>query len=313
MSTNRLKVLLVSVMAVFAVSAVASASASATCLQVAVAGTGNTDSSCVTNVGVTKNEYIVGTKEKELIPGEWCAKVATGAGPYTTNLCTTMGAPKEFIKVFVPFWQVCKEGGSEKFTEHKCKTTSGTGKWSWLKLETGESFNVVSKGGTQELVLDTGGEQPTIICKHVTDTANIKGGQPGTDEVTKLEYTECKINIPGCAVVKTAGEANGTIVVPPGLKTELFGPFDRVSPASGTTFVTLELGVKENASKEAEGICSPLTAVKNKVEGTAVAQVEGENLNFKGEGTLTVDGIKSELKGLDEQELENGWAFRTKL
>ena len=243
MSANRLRVLLVSVLAVFAISMIASASASAS-----------------------------------------------------------------------PIWEVCEKGGTEEFETHRCAQKGAGGDWSWKYLELSKAYNVVSKGGTQELVLDTAGAKPVIACEHVSDQGNIKGGAPGTDEVTELKYTECKINLPSCPVVKTAGEPSGTVAVPSGVKSELFEESgvikDRFSPASGTTLVTLEIGKKENGSKEAEGICSPLPAVNNKVEGTAVATVDGKNLNFTGEGTLTMDGVASELKGLDEQELENGAAFR---
>lgn len=103
MSTNRLKVLLVSLLAAFAISAIASASASAACYRVAPAGatTGNKDSTCSSNTKVTKNEYINGTKVTLLKQGEWCAKVETaGTGQFSDNKCEVTTGAKEFIKVF---------------------------------------------------------------------------------------------------------------------------------------------------------------------------------------------------------------------
>jgi len=217
-----------------------------------------------------------------------------------------------------PFWEVCEVGPTTeppaKFDNHRCNTQVkplSEREWEWKKLEAGKSYAVKSKGGAQKLILNTS-PQIIITCTAVKDKGNIKGGAPGTDEVTELEYTGCTINIVGCAVVKTAGAPNGTIVVPPPLKTELFEEGgvikDRVSPNAGTLFVTIEIGKKEKNGK-AEEKCGVLP-VKNEVKGTAVGKVEGENLRFAGEGTLTVSGIESKLEGLDEQELENGWAFR---
>jgi len=287
------------------------------CFRVVTAGTGTfAKPSCE---GAAGTEYIrVSKLETELKPGEWCAKVRTAkTGKYSNATCTeekTGATEKEYIKVFVPFWQVCEKTGSEEYETHKCVKKGAGGEWSWTKLAAGNEYPIASKGGEQKLVLNTS-PQIIITCTAVKDKGNIKGGSPGTDEVTELEYTGCTINIIGCLVVKTAGAANGTIVVPPPLYTELFeegtAMRDRVYPATPPTFVVLEIGKKETGGK-AEEACGVL-AVKDEVKGTAVGRVEGENLKFEGEGTLTVDGFEAKLYGLDEQEItgtDAGWAFR---
>ena len=125
MSSNRVWVLLVGLLGVFAFGVVASSSASAftSCYRVAEKGTGNRDSSCATNEGGGKNEYInIEKLEKEIKAGEWCAKVKEATtGNYEDNVCTKKVAKKEYIKVKVPTFWLCRKGGTEKYTESLCK------------------------------------------------------------------------------------------------------------------------------------------------------------------------------------------------
>lgn len=101
---SRIRIIMLSLLAVFAVGAVASGSAlavtSAPCYQVAEVGTGTfSDAHCLAAGG--SKEYVkvkaLVTKLKE---GEWCAQVTTAAtGNYEDNACTKKVAGKEFIKV----------------------------------------------------------------------------------------------------------------------------------------------------------------------------------------------------------------------
>lgn len=97
---SRIRLTLLSVLAVYAVSAVASASASATCYKVATAGAGTFSNNICTVVGGAKEYIKVSKLETELKVGEWCAKVETAAtGTYEENACMKAKAGGEFIKV----------------------------------------------------------------------------------------------------------------------------------------------------------------------------------------------------------------------
>ncbi len=298
------------------------------CLKVAVAGTGNKDSSCNTNAGATANEYInIEKLETQLKLGEWCAKVAfAGTGVYEDNKCEKAGGSKEYIKVKALAWQVCEEkagAGTEppiKYDEHKCNTQTkalALRKWEWKFLEAGKSYNITSKGGTQKLIGHIGGVAIEIECKKVEDTGNIKGGVPGTDEGS-ITYTECKIvGAAGCGVKSPPPTKAGTILVA-SVKTTLDTIGEEFSTASGT-FVELELGETENTTThEFEKKCGVFPLAKQKITGVVVGKAEGTNpcetLNFTKppqEGSTLKFGTEAaEYIGEVTFELENKWAFR---
>ncbi len=231
-------------------------------------------------------------------------------------------------------WEVCKEkagAGTEppkKFDEHKCNTqvkALALRKWEWVTLAAGEEFKTISKGGVQKLIGHIGGVAIEIECKKVTDTGNIKGGAPGTDEGS-IEYTECKIvGAAGCGVKSPPPTKAGTILVA-SVKTKLIQiepgvEGEEFSTASGT-FVELELGEAENATThEFEKKCGVFPLAKQKITGVVVGKAEVgaggnlcEKLNFtkppqKG-STLKFGTETAEYLGIVEFELENKWAYR---
>jgi hypothetical protein len=174
--------------------------------------------------------------------------------------------------------------------------------------------NVTSKNSTNYTL--TAGTK-VITCTSVTATGTITSGKPGTDAAT-ITFSGCTTSETGC-LVKSAGEPAkaGTIVV--SVKTKLVErepsgggakkEADEFSPASGTTFVSLEFGTKETATgKKLEGTCTnfPNTTVK----GQVAALTEGSNLNFpspelKG-NTLEAFGKAATLVGKSAQTGEKG-------
>jgi hypothetical protein len=104
MSTNRLRVMLVSLLAVFAVSAVASGSASAACYKVVEAGTGSFEQPTCAGVVGTKEWVKVSALATETPAGsgQWCAKVEAGEpSRFSNNTCTTAHVGTgEFAKVY---------------------------------------------------------------------------------------------------------------------------------------------------------------------------------------------------------------------
>jgi hypothetical protein len=187
---SRIRLILLSVVALCAVSASASASASAaTCYQVAKAGTGNLDNSCVTNEGPTKNNYIAVTKlENKLKKGEWCAKVEVAkTGNYKNAACTEKVAEQEFIKVLVPEYQfyTCKKlGAGNKFPSQEACEKSGSesgGEWEWSPIAAGEEFAVEGMSGVSILEAEIAGLKTEILCEidKVTGALEAEGKNKG--------------------------------------------------------------------------------------------------------------------------------------
>jgi hypothetical protein len=184
------------------------------------------------------------------------------------------------------------------------------------KLASGKTENVVSKNTTNYTL--TAGTK-VITCKSVKVGAKegtITGGKPGTDAAT-ITFSECSTSETGC-LVKSAGPPAkaGTIIVKVATKLVEREPSgggakkeaDEFSPASGTTFVSLEFGKTETAGMTLEGACTnfPNTTVK----GQVAALTEGELLNFpspelKG-NTLEAFGKAATLVGKSEQKGETG-------
>lgn len=331
MSSNRLKLLLVSVMAVVAISAVASASASAavTCYPVAEKETGRFASSATCEARtpvIAKGAWINAKLEKEIEPGVACAKVETAkTGRFATLKTCEEGKPTvtegEFIRVKVSRdqWDVCEEGTGTgtKYTEHKCTTVSGTGKWEWKVLTAAtETRKVISSGGEFKLKAGT----LTVTCKKVADKGTITGGKPGTDLAEEIKFTECTTGEAGCEV-KSAGGVLGTIVV-----TNIPTKLEQVTVGEEEIEVDLfESKTIENKEKEKEkefvtlefsgASCAKPGYVTTKVKGNVAAETvpgTGE-LNFPSPAitaadTLNAFGVSATLTGKDTQELENGWA-----
>ena len=307
--------------AVIAVSAVASASASAsaTCFKVVTAGTGNKDSSCVTNTKASKNEYIavekLETQVKAQTPAaasEWCAKVPAGTGVYEDNKCTKAGGTKEYIKVFVPEYEVCQEGGTEKWSEHKCNAGKGTGKWSWLPIPAGKTYAVESTGGAFKL--EGGGKSSD--CTAVTNTGEIGPGGESTN--VKLIFTGCTNDPKTCEAFAPAANKGKGIIEVTGLTDQLVEREGKVSDefkenATTHEFVTIEFAEGANACPN-----YPATKVKGQVAGeckniTVGGQGETElvfpNPALK-ENTLEAFGVKATLFGTATVSLVNKWSYR---
>jgi hypothetical protein len=136
MSSNRLKLLLLSVMAVIAISAIASASASAACLKVAVAGTGHWTTNACTVAG-PPNEYVKTTTPiTQIKPGEWCAKVETGEpSTYEDDKCENAKAGGGYIKVIAMCYPVAVAETGNFASSVKCEKNEPTTKGAWVSIE----------------------------------------------------------------------------------------------------------------------------------------------------------------------------------
>jgi len=325
MSSNRIRILLTSLLAVFAISAVASASASAGCYKVAPPGakTGNyEDNKCT--VKVAAKEYIKATLVRHVAgeSGVWCAKVEeAGTGNKDESCETNVGTTKnEYIKVMESWdeYEVCQEGGTEKYTEHLCSTKSGTGKWSWLPIPAGKKFAVTSTGGAFEL---TGGGSSSD-CTAVTNTGEIGPGGESTN--VTLKFTGCTNDSKKCeAFAPAANDGTGEIVVS-GITDQLVQRETSLGVkvladefkenATTKEFVTIEFEVP--GTEECKE--TPTTKVKKQVAGqctniTVAGQGETELIFPKPEllgNTLEAFGVKASLFGTATVSLVNKWSYR---
>jgi len=310
MGSNRLKLLLVSMLAVFAISAIASASASAGCYKVNKAGSGTWLTNTCTTTGATK-EYVKATLVGHVAgeSGVWCAKVEAGEpSTYKNNTCTEeKTGTGEYTKVMESWdeYEVCQEGGTEKYTEHKCSTKSGTGKWSWLPIPAGKKFPVESTGKAFEL---TNGIKSSD-CKAVTNTGEIEA--TGKSSGITLKFTGCE-NDPKTCEAFSKGKPGTKEIEVTGLTDQLV---QRHTHGGGGPVVADEF--KENATtkefvtiefKEGAVACPnyPPTKVKGQVAGecknattsggVGVTELVFPNPELEG-NSLEAFGVKSSLFG----------------
>jgi hypothetical protein len=188
---TRIRLILLSMLAVFAISAVASASASAACYKVAEAGTGNRDGTgtCTINTGATKNEYINVTKlETQLRSGEWCAEVAAGTGNYEDNKCTKKVAAKNFIKVLVPEFVHCVAKTGGKFAAG-CLTAGTTFEKEPVKAGVGKLKFTDKEGVSNFYATNSKGVLIVFTCTADTSKGEITGNTT-TAKVT-VTFTGC--------------------------------------------------------------------------------------------------------------------------
>lgn len=216
-------------------------------------------------------------------------------------------------------WEVCKEGGTEKFETNKCSKTSGTGKWSWGKLEAKETEKVVSNhvAGTQTLLTISG--KTLMNCTKVVGKGTITGGKPGTADLTEILFTGCTTSQTGCSV-KTAGRKNGEVVwsnIPTKLEERETSTKVKVLADNFEQNAT----TKEIATYKFEGTCNGFPFTETKLKGTVAAEVKNLSngaveLNFPSprleKDTLEWFGAIVLFTSRDELSLENGRALRAK-
>ena len=274
------------------------------CYKVAEKGTGNRDTTCVTNAGPTAKEYVdVSKLETQLRSGEWCAKVSEPkTGNYEDNGCTKKVAEKEYIKVLVPEFTVCSQvkAGEPSEWEAGCKVKKAGGgsakvvpgpgecvkvvagepsAWEagctvkkvgggWIK-ETPAKLTFTDKEGVSHLYGTAG---VVYTCQKDTSKGEITG--PTTTVGDTVTFTECTAKEgekAGCSA-KSPGEPAGTI------KTKLLrDTLNSVEKPEATSEVgeSLEPEGKEGfVTLEAE--C--LSIKKTQVSGSVIGEVTPINV-----------------------------------
>jgi hypothetical protein len=197
---------------------------------------------------------------------------------------------------------VCKEGGTEKFTEHLCSTKGETGKWSWAAVTGAETFKVEGTSGVIKLENEAFGKA-LIECKKDSFTGEITAGGVGSGANT---FSECawyeigterhKNHISSCTIPNLFFNVTDKLVSGEGFGTE--EEFNATG-AEGT-FVEFKVegagcilkGVYKLKQTEVEilpakqifkgEVCALPEAAVGKVEHEIVCSSSGSHLTFNG-------------------------------
>ena len=164
------------------------------CEKVAEKETGRfrTEAACLEGAPVVaKTEWIEVEKlETEIKPGEWCAKVKVAkTGNWEEQQCTETLAESEFIKVKIPTFWICREGGTEKYENHLCAKKIETGKWSFLPVE--KFYKFTGTSGVSKLETTIAKLRSIIECKKDKITGEL--GPRGETRKVVITYEECKL------------------------------------------------------------------------------------------------------------------------
>jgi hypothetical protein len=213
--------------------------------------------------------------------------------------------------------------GKGSFEDSLCKTALAGGAWEKFAVAhelTVEQFaEVTSSGG--EFKLDAG-KTTELKCTAITDKGTVKAG--GKDEAATITFTGCNAPPKTACKVKSAGSGTtaGTIVVT-NTTTELTERFNtekkanvladefKGKAAKGNEFVTLEVGLTENAGHTLEGECAGYPLV-SQVTGQIAAEVNNTNEELIFPTTalignsLNAFGTKATLSGTDKQKIVGG-------
>jgi hypothetical protein len=205
---------------------------------------------------------------------------------------------------------VCKEAGTEKYTEHECKTKSETGKWSWAEVAGAETFETTSESGPTLFESKLSGVRIIIECKKDEDTGIIeKEGKSKKEIITYKECTiaqvvkhkkeilaSCKVGTEG--TIKTVALKN-TLITGKGI-----GPEVEFEPESGTTFAEIVItGCSLESTTKVTGkqICQLPEATVGKVKHEVVCSPSGGELKFGAE--------PASYYGTETVSLSNGWGW----
>ena len=257
---------------------------------------------------VAKGSFINTAKlETELAPAEWCAKVETAkTGNYEDSACTKKVAEKEFIKVHVPTFWLCREGGTEKYENHLCAKKIEAGKWSFLPVEKAEKYAFEGTSGVSKLEGTLAGLRTIIECKKDEITGELESG--GRTKNVVITYKECKLftvskyikTLTSCTVPNiSTSKLNDFLVMGKGV-----GPEDEFEPAEGTTFATVTVEGCSLESKEkvtGKQICQLPEATVGLVEHELECSPSG--------GSLLFGGKPASYYGNALVKLTNGWAW----
>ena len=255
---SRTKLVILSLLAAFAVSAATTASASA-------------------QTRVYKN----------------CWKVGAKLGGFEDSQCKNMLIDGEWARTYFDplgrfLWCHLVGNGFGVFNDSNCKEAGGLQRFSLLL---GTDVVLIS-GGAYTLKSKLAGANATITCKKMkAKQPLITGGEPGRSEAESLEYTECTSTAPTKCTVNSLGAPAGTINTEPldaelvenTAKTEILNLF---LPKNGKKFVGILY-----LNKGAE-VCA-LKGNEFPIEGTSLTLIDPQETEAE-DGTLLSEPTSKE-------------------
>jgi hypothetical protein len=274
MSSNRLRVLLVSLLAAFAISAVASAtSASASTYK----------------------------------PGIWlCVKVASNKGAFNNSVCTNKAAAFNWTWAYFNSNTgelfACEQGHTE-FEDSYCSIPAGTGPFGWVKWGALHAFPGVI--GASKLKGEVAGAKLTVECAKGKSTTG-KLIEKGASKENILTYEECKV----VGTLATKCEVKSTLVTNDlkGSQTQSGRTEDTFEPeAAGGPFIEIELKAipgktctpaatyKVTGSQTCEVDTSNAVAKETKSEHELICK-PGSNLKLGGNPAEYEGTVKNKLE-----------------
>jgi hypothetical protein len=219
---------------------------------------------------------------------------------------------------------VCKEGGTEKYTEHLCGTKSETGKWSWIEVTA--PLKVEGTSGTSKLEGEVAGVKTSIACQkdvlsgEIGKARTLGRGQYGEGEFT---FSECKLYevnkthestlLTACSVPNIAFKVRDQLVTGQG-----FGPEEEFRSRTGVEelFVVVKVqgsecslkgsyNVEDNEGAEVSiggqifsgMVCALPEAAVGKVEHEIVCPSSGSHLTFNAKPASFVSTETVKLAG----------------
>jgi hypothetical protein len=205
---------------------------------------------------------------------------------------------------------VCKEGGTEKFTEHLCSAEGATGKWSFAELK-GTETKIEGTSGPLKLETNLFGFKSVIECKKGEYTGLPEVGGEGAGKTTPW-FFECalyqrnaerhKVLAHGCSV--------GTVFL--SLKDKLvtgeggFGTEEEFSAEAGKDFGVLTISGSEcvwrGEYKLSQGekpafVCALPEAAVGKAEHEIVCSSSSSNFSLGSNSAVLYDTQKVKLVG----------------
>ncbi|HWX44075.1 MAG TPA: hypothetical protein VNY52_02000 [Solirubrobacteraceae bacterium] len=216
------------------------------------------------------------------------------------GLCLTamfaLGMVASTPALAVPEFEVCEEGGTEKWENHECNSGQGKGPWSFLKIT--KSYTVEGTSAVSTLKSKIGKEEIIIECKKDKFTGSI---EPAGKTKGKVTFESCTVKKPGgCTVEIPSFEVTDQLV----------GKEDEFKPTKGEkkeVFVEIVIGTCVlKGTYQIKGIqkCELPSGETGKVEHEIVCTPAG--------GKLTLGKEKADFESTLKVKLTNGWAWRSK-
>ena len=230
-----------------------------------------------------------------------CWLVGFGLGGFKTSQCNSEELGGEWARTYFTdngefFWCHYVGLNNGAFDEGNCITGGGSRAFSLLRHG---GLVVLISGGEYKLKSKLAGATATITCKKMkAKKPLITGGEPGKSEAESLEYTECVSTAPTKCTVNSLGAPAGTINTEPldaelvenTAKTEILNLF---LPKNGKKFVGI-LYLNNGAE-----VCA-LKGNEFPIEGTSLTLIDPQGTEAEDQTLLSEPTSKEYINSKGE-------------